>query len=272
MPLSPEEREQAERFGETYLRYQTPVMRSLERSVCGCDYGGTSWTTKDEADRIAGLLNLRPGLRLLDVGSGSGWPALYWADKCGCDVMLTDLPFDGLRIAAARIKRDKPPGACWLAVADGAGLPFADGGFEAISHSDVLCCLLDKAGALRSCRRVLGADGHMVFTVISISPGLSEGDCRLALEAGPPYVAAENDYPALLDVTGWDIVEQIDVTANFAETIRRLIQTERRERAAMSTLYDEETLAERAAGHLVKLNALEKRLLRREIFKVAARD
>jgi hypothetical protein len=77
MTFSPEERAQTDRFDELYVRAQSPVILSIERSVCGCDYGGTSWTTRDEAERIGAILGLRPGLRLLDLGAGSGWPALY---------------------------------------------------------------------------------------------------------------------------------------------------------------------------------------------------
>jgi hypothetical protein len=37
-------------------------------------YGGASWTTKAEADRVGRLLDLAPLDRLLDIGSGAGWP------------------------------------------------------------------------------------------------------------------------------------------------------------------------------------------------------
>ena len=100
MPYSPEERAQRNRFDQLYLQAQAPVLMAIERSVCGCDYGATSWTTRREAERIGALLGLRPGLRLLDLGAGSGWPALYLARTSGCDVTLVDLPFSGLRIAA----------------------------------------------------------------------------------------------------------------------------------------------------------------------------
>jgi 2-polyprenyl-3-methyl-5-hydroxy-6-metoxy-1,4-benzoquinol methylase len=114
MTCSPEEAAQRRRFEELYARAQSPVMRSIERSVCGCDYGASSWTTREEAQRIGTLLGLRPGVRLLDVGAGSGWPGLYLAKTSGCDVALVDLPLSGLRIAAQRAVADRvpaPPGS-----------------------------------------------------------------------------------------------------------------------------------------------------------------
>jgi len=54
-------------------------MQSVERCVFGCDYGVTSWADRDEADELVTLLGLAPGMRLLNVGAGSGWPGLYLA-------------------------------------------------------------------------------------------------------------------------------------------------------------------------------------------------
>ena len=109
MKLSSAERALRERFEATYATCQAPVMRAIERSFCGCDYGATSWTTREEADRIGTLLALGPGVRLLDLGAGTGWPALYLAKTTGCDVTLTDLPVTGLRIAMARTLADREP-------------------------------------------------------------------------------------------------------------------------------------------------------------------
>ena len=44
------------------------------------------------------------------------------AKKTGCDVTLTDLPFDGLRIALGRAARDGLRGDCIAVVADAAEL------------------------------------------------------------------------------------------------------------------------------------------------------
>ncbi len=61
-------------FARDYEVGRSAAMRDLERSVLGCDYGGTSWTTRREAGRIAELLELRPGVRLLDVGPARDGP------------------------------------------------------------------------------------------------------------------------------------------------------------------------------------------------------
>ena len=76
-----------------------------------------------------------------------------------------DLPLSGLRIATERAVKDRISDRCRIAVADGSRLPFRDRSFDAVSHSDVLCCLRDKRGVLEACRRVIRDSGRMVFTV-----------------------------------------------------------------------------------------------------------
>ncbi len=139
MTRSLDEQTLTQRFSKLYQVAGSPVMLDVERAVLGCDYGGTSYTTRPEAERLSGLLGLGPGKRLLDVGAGSGWPGLFLARTTGCDVTLVDLPPEGLRLAAERVSTESLAGACWIAVASGAALPFRDGSFDAISHSDVLC-------------------------------------------------------------------------------------------------------------------------------------
>ena len=51
--------ERACRFAKDAEFARSAAMRELERSVCGCDYGSTSWTTRVEAERIAPLLTVQ---------------------------------------------------------------------------------------------------------------------------------------------------------------------------------------------------------------------
>jgi hypothetical protein len=69
--------------------------RHVERLVIGADYGADGYTTVDQADQLARLLELRPGVRLLELGSGSGWPGLHLATT-GCAIVLTDAPGHGV--------------------------------------------------------------------------------------------------------------------------------------------------------------------------------
>jgi ubiquinone/menaquinone biosynthesis C-methylase UbiE len=69
-----------------------------------------------------------------------------------------------MRIAAERAAADGLAGRAWAVASDGAALPFVDASFDAIEHSDVLCCLEAKIAVLAECRRVARDAGRMVFT------------------------------------------------------------------------------------------------------------
>ncbi len=264
----PDEQAVRERFDDLYQLVQAPIMREIEHAVCGCDYGGTSWTTRREAEHVGELLDLAPGRRLLEVGAGSGWPGLYLARTTGCDVTLLDLPLAGLRIAAERAAADRLPGACWVVLAGGAALPFGNGAFDAVSHSDVLCCLDAKLSVLRACRRVIRSGGRMVFTVIFPKPGLSSADHERAVESGPPFVETALAYPAMLRQAGWAITDHVDLTAEYAQTVRRLLREEEAHADELSGLYGKAEYSEKVAGRHTKLRVLEAGLLRRELFTV----
>ena len=258
-----------ERFDKLYLRNQARAMRTVERCAFGCDYGATSWANRDEADELAKLLELAPGKRLLDVGAGSGWPGLYMAGASGCDIALVDVPFSGLRIAAERAIEDNLPGECWVAAADGANLPFADDSFDAISHSDVLCCLVEKRAVLESCRRVIRPGGRMVFSVIFVAPGLSPVEYERAIEAGPPFVETDTRYSALLAETGWNVIAERDVTAEFASMIQRQLDVDREQRDGMESVMGATDYTDRQSSYESKFKAVSDRILRRSLFITA---
>jgi cyclopropane fatty-acyl-phospholipid synthase-like methyltransferase len=271
MKLSCEEHAQRQRLDELYVRAQSPIMLSIERRVCGCDFGAISWTTRPEAERIAALLELGPGRHLLDLGAGSGWPGLYMAVLSGCDVMLVDLPLSGLRIASERARKDRMRGNSGAVVADAATLPFPHGSFDAVSHSDLLCCLRHKRAVLKTCRRVTRNEGRMVFTVISIAPGLSPEKHKLAAENGPEFIESDTEYSMLLRETGWSILDHQDLTMDFAASCRRQLQADEEYQRALESLVGPAEYDERQNGWRSKLAVIADGLLRRELF-VAAPD
>lgn len=270
MPPNADQPAAMKRFMRERELAHAPVRLEIERRVCGCDYGATSWTTRDEAGRVAELLRLGPGKLLLDIGAGAGWPGLELAATTGCAVVLADIPFYGLQAVMERAEADGLRGAVWVAVADGAALPFTCGRLDAVSHSDVLCCLVPKLATLESCRRVARTGGRTAFTVISIPPGLSSADRERAVAASPPFTEADEEYPAMLERSGWEITDHIDLTAEFIDSTRRMLEEEEAHADKLRALHGEDDFAARLSRKRSRIGILEQGLLRRELFAATA--
>lgn len=269
MNLTTEEKSQRSRLNDWYQLGQSPLMLSIERSVCGCDYGATSWTTQAEAQEMASLLQLERQTMLLDLGSGSGWPALYMAKITGCDIALVDLPVEGLRIARTRIQQDNNSGACWVAVADAAELPFGAATVDALCHADLLCCLRRKVEVLSDCRRVLRPGGRMVFSVISVVPGLAPADHVRAVTSGPEFIESQASYPVLLAEAGWTVIEQRDITREFTVLTRQRLNAELKQRSKLEVQTNATEVEERITRGRSRSLALSDGLLKRELFIVS---
>lgn len=105
------------------------------------------------ARRFAEMAAPRPGMRILDIGCGTGqsrrlyreWASFY----AGID----------LSFAALRLARRKFPGDPWLQ-ADALALPFADGSFDAVCFSSVLHHIPGFGAALAEARRLLVPGGR----------------------------------------------------------------------------------------------------------------
>jgi cyclopropane fatty-acyl-phospholipid synthase-like methyltransferase len=264
--LSTEAQAQRERFEAFYSTSQSTVMLDIERSVCGCDYGGNSWTTRQDADEIIGLLELDSHSHLLDLGAGSGWPALYMAKISGCTASLVDLPANGLQIAEERAKTDGTGKRITTRVADATDLPFPQNSFDAVSHSDLLCCLENKRQVLANCRRIIRENGHMAFTVISVAPDLTRDQHGRAVSNGPDFIESDVDYTNMLVQTGWKIANRRNVTAGFAASCNRQIEAAQTQEKELAALIGKDVFVERLTRWQTKLAAIRDGLLRRELF------
>ena len=257
-------------FEKSYQQGRSPAVRKLIQSVLGCDYGGTSWTTRSQADQIVDALELKPGVWHLDVGAGSGWPGLFLADTSGCDVTLVDIPINALRQAAERAADDNLGKRCNVVAANGAALPFPDGTFDSVSHSDVLCCMPEKLSMLQECRRVVQEKSMMSFSVIAPAPALSGSARQEALEAGPPFVDVDRDYENLIAASGWRVIEQIDVTGQHLRSLRTLVRNMGVAADELTDAIGADELAAQKQRRKFQISAVERGLLKREIFLTQA--
>jgi SAM-dependent methyltransferase len=126
-------------FDQRYGAALPPVARQIEQRVIGGDWGANGYSTMAQADTLARELGLSAADRLLDLGTGRGWPGLYLATRTGCRVLLTDLPLEGLRVAAHRAISEGLAARTAVVAAAASALPFQAGSFDAVIHTDVLC-------------------------------------------------------------------------------------------------------------------------------------
>jgi ubiquinone/menaquinone biosynthesis C-methylase UbiE len=155
---------------------------------------------------------------------------------------------------------------CDVVAADGAALPFKDASFDALSHSDVLCCTPDKLGVLRACRRVAREGARTAFTVIALAPSLADSERQIAIASGPTFVDVPNDYAVLLGQSGWYLQERMDLTAEFLQSMRTELEGMQARADALAKVFGSDAFAERMRRRQATIAAVDVGLLRRELF------
>jgi len=140
---------------ETHLRI-TENMRFLKDS-----FGFDPLETRRQ---VVGLVGLRPGRRVLEVGTGDGWTATILAEA-GFEVVGIDLDPDALR-SARRQRAHLAPGLYHrmrFRCVDATELPFTTGCFDAVFCYCVIHHMDDCVTAVREMARVCKPSGVVVI-------------------------------------------------------------------------------------------------------------
>src|SRR5258708_18744611 len=120
--------------------------------------------TRGATEAILETAQLRPGLRVLDLASGVGDPALSIAAKVTPSgrVTATDLG-PGMISLAEELARKKGLTNIEFREASAESLPFADESYDALTCRFGIMFFPDLPRALRECLRVLKPGGRVVF-------------------------------------------------------------------------------------------------------------
>lgn len=262
----PCERDVAECFAERYEEERPAAAGVIEHAVLGGDWGANGYTTGAQADLLAQEVALGPGVRLLDVGAGRGWPGIYLAVTSACEVVLVDVPIAALESGLRRARREQPSPRVAAVVASARHLPFVRGTFDAIVHTDVMCCVRPKVTVLRECFRLLRPGGRSAFYTIHIASLLNDSQRRRASKVGPAFVSSSRPYREMLEALGFTDVREVDCTEAFAKVARAWIEQCDLHHAELGAAIGESALEERQADERAQLRAIEDGLLLRSLF------
>ena len=152
-------------YDANYGNFQTELYAEIRREAFGEDLGQNSWMTASEQDMFLEWLDLSPGKKLLDVGCGSGGPALRIATKTGCSLIGIDLHEQAISTAKSlAAQRKLNNGAEFRVVNASEPLPFPDMHFDAITCVDAINHIPNRPSVLAQWACLLKPCGRLLFT------------------------------------------------------------------------------------------------------------
>ena len=211
----------------------------------GCGLAGT--------ENVAKRLAPRPGERLLDIGSGIGGPARWFAAKYGVQVTGVDLTPEFC--AAAETLNAMTGLADRVRILEGSALalPLPDGAYDAAYSQNVIMNIADKPLFCREAFRMLRPGGRLALSNLCAGPaGEPYFPVPWATTRDASFLESPESMRANLAAAGFEIVEFRDVTPELVEVQRRV--RDRGENSKVAPIALDIIMGERAPE--MRLNSL----------------
>ncbi|MES9544131.1 MULTISPECIES: methyltransferase domain-containing protein [unclassified Actinomadura] len=212
--------------------------RHLTRFFGGAMHYGY-WTGPDDdssleeaSERFTDLMAEKLGVaggRILDLGCGTGEPAIRVARTTGAEVIGISVSAEDVRTATARAAAAGLAERVRFEVADAMAPPFPTDSFDAVLALESMGHMPDRARVLAEIARVLRPGGRLAFCEAFRKATLSpeaERAARAVFDAwmgGSPLIPIE-DYPPLVRGAGLELDEVVDVSVNIQKTQAHLME------------------------------------------------
>ena len=182
----------------------------------------------EATEELANALEVGPEDHVLDIGSGIGGPARYFADRFGCQVSGIDLTAEFCELARSLTERLGMQDRVRIEQGNALDMPFADATFSGAYSMNVSMNIADKDAFYREIHRVLRPGAWLALSEIAKGPG---GDMMYptpwAETAASSFLATPEDTRARLEANGFSIVQFRDAKAevlDFGDRSRELVE------------------------------------------------
>ncbi len=167
---------------------------------------------------------LRPGARVLDVGSGIGGAAFHLARKYGAVVTGIDLSPEMVNIAHDRAQAADVGSSVTTVLGDILTTPF-DRPFDVIWSRDALMHLPDKPGLFSRLHDLAAPGGRLVITDYAKGVGERSPEFRAYIEETGYHVVDPATYGQFLEGAGFVDVRIEDATDRFVAILGRELES-----------------------------------------------
>jgi ubiquinone/menaquinone biosynthesis C-methylase UbiE len=161
-----------------------------------------------EATReAAGLMQAGAGDHILDIGSGLGGPARYFASRFGCRVTGIDLTPEFCDVARHLTRLLRLEDRVRFELGNALSMPFAAASFDGASSMNVSMNIADKGAFYRGIHRVLKPGGWLVLSELAKGEG-GEPDypTAWAASAGTSFLSTPEDTRRGLLEAGFEVL------------------------------------------------------------------
>src|SRR5262245_35347119 len=210
-------------YDNVYADFGSRAEAAVRRQAFGEDIGQSSWLTAAEWLRFADQAHVRGDGHVLEVGSGSGGPAVYLAAARGCRVTGIDINEHGVRNGERLALTQGLANRVTFHVVDAsASLPFPSAAFDAVLSNDAMCHISNRLEVLAEWHRVLRPHGRMLFTDAMIVTGLvSQEELATRSSIGWYLFVPPGENERLISRAGFTLLSSEDVTAAAATIAQR---------------------------------------------------
>ena len=171
----------------------------------------------EATQQAADLVSPAPADHILDVGSGIGGPARYFATRFGCRVTGIDLTAEFCEVARVLTRAVGLADRIAFEQGNALAMPFADASFDGAYSMNVSMNIADKAGLYREVRRVLKPGAWFILAEVTQgAAGPPTYPTPWARTAETSFLSTPAETHAALEAAGFTVVHSRDTVADAA--------------------------------------------------------